>query len=433
MTKWEDALFAPQRVAVVGASASPGKAGALFLRNLTAVEVGFAGEVVAIHPSAREILGCRSYSCLAAVPEPVDLAIIVTPPEAVPDVVEDCGVARVPVAVVISGGFAESGPDGVARQRNVVRIAAAQDRSGPWPELLRCDQYRLRPQRVAVHWPAERGGISLITQSGAYGMAAFTRSSEDGIGFAKIAALGNKIDLDEADLLECLGRDPETRVVAMLLESIGDGRRLFEVATEVTAQKPVVVLKTGCHPSAQRAAASHTAALASDVAVTFAALRQAGVHVVEDGLALLDVAASLDRQPPLRGRNVGIITNSGGTGVELTDLLEAKGLAVPALSPGLQATIASLLPPHGSAVNPDRCHDRLGPLRRYVRSRGRRSDEFGEVDAVVPVLLQRSALMPEVADAVIAAASERESGARSSQSTSAGWRRDRPTPIARNC
>jgi acyl-CoA synthetase (NDP forming) len=128
-------------------------------------------------------------------------------------------------------------------------------------------------------------------------MAAFSRSVDEGVGFAKIIALGNKIDLDEAELLEFLGGDPETTVVAMLLESISDGRRLFEVATAVTALKPVVVLKTGRHPDAQRAAASHTAALSSDAAVTFAALRQAGVHLVEDGLALLDVAASLDRQP----------------------------------------------------------------------------------------------------------------------------------------
>ena len=178
-------------------------------------------------------------------------------------------------------------------------------------------------------------------------------------------------------MLEYLGRDPETRVVAMLLESISDGRRLFEAAAAVTPQKPVVVLKTGRHPDAQRAAASHTAALSGDAAVAFAALRQAGVHVVEDGLALLDVAASLDRQPPLRGRNIGIITNSGGTGVELTDLLEAKGLAVPALSPELQAAIGSVPAAAGIARQSHRCHDRLVALRRHVRGLGRRSDEFG--------------------------------------------------------
>jgi len=403
VTNWQEALFAPKRVAIVGASASPGKTGALFLRNLTAGDAGFAGKVVAIHPSAGEILGCPAYPCLTAVPEPVDLVIIVTPPEVVPGIVEDCGLARVPVAVVISGGFAESGPDGVARQRNVVHAAAAGSVRLLGPNCFGVINTACGLNASLSIGLPNRGGISLITQSGAYGMAAFSRSLEDGSGFAKIAALGNKADLDEADLLEYLGRDPETRVVAMLLESIEDGRRFFDVATAVSAQKPVVVLKTGRHPGAQRAAASHTAALTSDVAVTVAAFRQAGMQVVEDGLALLDVAASLDKQPPLRGRNVGIITNSGGTGVELTDLLEAKGLAVPALSPGLQAAIASYLPPHGSAVNPIDVTTDWGRFAVMYEATIDALMNSEEVDAVVPILLQRSALLPEVADAIIAA------------------------------
>jgi acyl-CoA synthetase (NDP forming) len=403
VTRWQDALFTPRRVAVVGASASASKAGTLFLRNLMAVEADFAGEVVAIHPSAREILGRPAYPCLAAVPEPVDLAIVVTPPAAVPDVVADCGAAGVPVAVVISGGFAEIGPHGAKLQREVARIAAAGGVRILGPNCFGVINTACGLNgSLSIGLPG-RGGISLVTQSGAYGMAAFSRSVDEGVGFAKIIALGNKIDLDEAELLEFLGGDPETTVVAMLLESISDGRRLFEVATAVTALKPVVVLKTGRHPDAQRAAASHTAALSSDAAVTFAALRQAGVHLVEDGLALLDVAASLDRQPALRGPNVGIITNSGGTGVELTDLLEAKGLAVPALSPALQATIACVLPPHGSAVNPI---DVTTDWQRFAAMYETFVDALmnsEEVDAVVPVLLQRSALMPEVSDAIIAA------------------------------
>ena len=403
MTDWQDALFTPRRVAVVGASASQGKAGALFLRNLTAVEAGFAGEVVAIHPSASEILGCPAYPSLGAVPEPVDLAIVITPPTAVPDVIADCGAAGVPVVIVISGGFAETGPRGVELQRKVASIAAAHGVRILGPNCFGVINTASGLNgSLSIGLPG-RGGISLLTQSGAYGMAAYSHSMDDGIGFAKIAALGNKIDLNEVELLEFMGRDPETKVVAMLLESISDGRRLFEAAAAVVMRKPVVVLKTGCHPDAQRAAASHTAALSGDEAIIFAALRQAGVHLVEDGLVLLDVAASLDRQPPLRGRNIGIVTNSGGAGVELTDLLESKGLAVPALSPGLQATIASQLPPQGSAVNPiDVTTDwqRFAAMYEFTVEALMTSSE---VDAVVPILLQRSALMPEVCDAVIAA------------------------------
>jgi acetate---CoA ligase (ADP-forming) len=403
MSDWQDALFSPRRVAIVGASASPGKAGSLFLRNLKAVGARFSGEVVAVHPSAKEILGCPAYPNLSAAPEPVDLAIVVTPSATVPGVVADCGAAGVRVAVVISGGFAETGAAGAELQREAARVA------------IECGVRVLGPNcfgvinttcglngSLSIGLP-KRGGVSLVTQSGAYGMAAYSRSTDDGVGFAKIVALGNKMDIDEVELLEFLGRDPETRVVAMLLESISDGRRLFEAAAALTAKKPVVVLKTGRHPDAQRAAASHTAALSGDVAVAFAALRQAGMHLVEDGLALLDVAASLDRQPPLRGRNIGVITNSGGTGVELTDLLEAKGLTVPALSPELQTAIASVLPPQGSPVNPiDVTTDwsRFAAIYEACVDALMNSDE---VDAVTPVLLQRSALMPEVSDAIIAA------------------------------
>jgi acetyltransferase len=383
----------------------------LFLGNLTAAEAGFAGEVIAIHPSASEILGCPAYPSFGAVPAPVDLAIIVTPPAAVPEVIADCGAAEVPVAIVISGGFAETGPRGVELQREVARIAVAHGVRILGPNCFGVINTASGLNgSLSIGLPG-RGGISVLTQSGAYGMAAYSRSMDDGIGFAKIVALGNKIDLDEAELLEFLGRDPETKVIAMLLESISDGRRLFEAAAAVVIRKPVVVLKTGRHPGAQRAAASHTAALSGDVAVIYAALRQAGVHLVEDGLTLLDVAASLDRQPPLRGRNIGIITNSGGAGVELADLLESKGLAVPALSPGLQAAIASQLPPQGSAVNPiDVTTDwqRFAAMYEFTVEALMNS---GEVDAVVPILLQRSALMPEVSDAIIAANERaRESG-----------------------
>jgi len=398
-------------VAVVGASASAGKAGALFLRNLTAVEAGFAGEVVAIHPSAREILGCPAYPSLKTVPARVDLAIIVTPPTAVPDIIADCGAAGVPVAIVISGGFAETGPRGVELQREVARIAAAHGVRILGPNCFGViNTVSGLNGSLSIGLP-ERGGISLLTQSGAYGMAAYSRSVDDGIGFAKIAALGNKIDLNEVELLEFMGRDPETKVIAILLESISDGRRLFEAVAAVVMTKPVVVLKTGRHPDARRAAASHTAALSGDAAVIFAGLRQAGAHLVEDGLALLDVAASLDRQPPLRGRNIGIITNSGGVGVELTDLLESRGLAVPALSSGLQTTIASQLPSQGSAINPI---DVTTDWQRFAAMYGFTVEALmasDEVDAVVPILLQRSALMPEVSDAIIAATEQaRERG-----------------------
>ncbi len=401
MNAWTEALFNPRRVAIVGASETPGKAGALFLRNLISPEAGFAGDVIAIHPSAATLMGVPAFPRLAAAPLPIDLAVIVTPPATLPAVVDDCGEAKVPVAVVISGGFAEIGGDGVELQRNIVQKAKARGVRLVGPNCFGViSAQRGLNASLSIGLP-KSGGVSLVTQSGAYGMAAFARSIDEGMGFSKITALGNKADVDETDVLAFLGADPETRVIALLLESIGDGRRLFETIAAITPTKPVVALKTGRHPAAQRAAASHTAALSSDAAVVDAALRQAGAHVVEDGLLLLDVAASLDRQPPLRGKNVAIITNSGGTGVELTDLLEAKGLAVPALSAALQEKIAATLPSHGSAINPIDVTTDWGRFAQMYGAAVELLMKSDEIDAVVPVLLQRSALMPEVGGAII--------------------------------
>ena len=375
MSNWQEALFNPQRVAVVGASATPGKAGALFLRNLTSAQSRFRGEVIGIHPSATELLGLPAFPGLDAVPAQIDLAIVVTPPATVPAVIKDCGRAKIPVAVIISGGFAETGAEGAELQRRTIETARALDVRVVGPNCFGVISTSCGLNASLSIGLPKKGGVSLVTQSGAYGMAAYSRSVDEGMGFSKIVALGNKADVDEADLLAFLGRDPDTQTIALLLESISDGRRLFDAIASITPTKPVVALKTGRSASGQRAAASHTAALSGDAAVAIAALRQAGAHIVEDGLSLLEVAASLDRQPPLRGTNVAIITNSGGTGVELTDLLEGQGLAVPALSPALQETCR-----HGAATTrivrkPCRRDNRLGAFPANVWLLGRNADE----------------------------------------------------------
>lgn len=403
MSDWERALFAPRRVALVGASATPGKLGHLFMQNLTAADSGFRGEVVAVHPKLTEILGRPGYPSLAAIPGGADLAVIVAPPAEAPAILADCAKAAVPLAVIISGGFAETGAGGQALERRTLEAARAGGVRIVGPNCFGVISASAGLNAsLGLGMPA-RGGIALYTQSGAYGMAAFTRSQEDLIGFSRVVACGNKADIDETDMLRAFGRDPETRVIAMLLESIGDGRRFFEAAAEIAPRKPIVVLKTGRGEAGRRAAASHTAALATDTAVTLTALRQAGIHLVEDGLTLLDLAATLDRQPPLTGRRIAVITNSGGTGVELADLMEAQGLRVPGLSEALQSAIRPALPAYGSAANPV---DVTTEWRRFPEMYGISLEallESDEVDGVVPVLLQRSALMPEVTDRVIAA------------------------------
>ncbi len=408
MADWGDALFEPRSVALVGATPAPGKVGHVVLRNLLAT---WSGEVHPIHPTETEILGRRCRPSVSDVPGKVDLAVIVVPASATPTVIEDCAAAGVRAAIIIGGGFAEAGPAGRALQERVAAVARAGGIRIVGPNCFGViNVHGGLNASIGIGLP-EAGGVSLFSQSGAYGMAAFSRSKDGEIGFAKVIAPGNTMDLNEVDVLRYLGTDPRTRVIAMLLESISDGAALVETARAVTPHKPVVILKTGRGESGRRAAASHTAALAGDAAVATAALRQAGVRLVTDGLTLLDVAAALDRQPAPRGGRVAVVTNSGGTGVELADLLEAQGLTVPRLSAGLQARIRVHLPAHASTENPV---DLTVDWERFPKMYGetiRALLDSDEVDALIPVLLHRSALIPEVTDRVIAeVTSARERG-----------------------
>ena len=407
MNAWGPAAFSPRRVALVGASGEVGKVGRLLLDNLL---LGGAREVVPIHPSAKELLGLAAHASVADAPRPIDLAVIVTPAQATPQVIADCARARVPVALILSGGFAETGPDGAALEACLLQSARAGGVRLIGPNCFGLINVAAGLNAsLAMGLPA-RGGVSLFTQSGSYGMAAFSRSQEGAIGFAKVLAAGNKADLSEVDALRFFAADPETRVIALVLEAIADGPALVAALRAVTPAKPVVILKTGRGAAGKRAAASHTAALAQDFAVARAALRQAGAVLVDDGLTLFDVAAALDRQPPLRGKRVAIITNSGGTGVELADLLETEGLDVPSLSTPLREAIARHLPAHGSAANPV---DVTTDWKRFPAMYGQSLAALlasDEVDAVVPVLLQRSALDAGVVDAVIEASRSAAAG-----------------------
>lgn len=412
MKPWGTAAFAPRRVALVGASAEAGKAGRLLLDNLLA---SGQHEIVAIHPTARDIGGHAAYPSVAAAPGEIDLAVIVTPAATTPQIIADCALAGVPVALILSGGFKETGSAGAAIEADVLRAARAGSDSGGvriiGPNCFGLiDVQRGLNASLAMGLP-RAGGVSLFTQSGSYGMAAFSRSQDGAIGFAKVLAAGNKADVSEVDAIRYFGADPQTRVIALVLESIADGPALVAALREVTPVKPVVILKTGRGTAGKRAAASHTAALAQDFAVAQAVLRQAGAVLVDDGLSLFDVAAALDRQPPLRGKRVAIISNSGGTGVELADLLEAQGLEVPALSASLQQGIAAHLPAHGSAANPVDVTTDWKRFATMYRESLRALLASDEIDAVVPVLLQRSALDEGVVAAVIEESAEARTAA----------------------
>jgi acyl-CoA synthetase (NDP forming) len=389
------AVFEPRRVALVGASDRPGSVGRLLWDNLA----DFPGEVLPVCPAAT-VGGEMAYADLRDVPGQVDLAVIATPAATVPGIIGAAADKGVRAAVVLSAGFAETGDVGAKLQADAVAAARAGGVRLVGPNCFGVQNADLPLNAsIAAGTPRGGGGVTIVTQSGSYGMAVHALGQDEGLRVAKVFAAGNKADITDAELLGYLREDPETRVICLLLESITDARRFFTEARQTTPHKPVIAVVGGRTGAGQRAAVSHTAALGTDDAIRDAALRQAGVVRVRTGLQALDGARALATQPIPRGRRVAVVTNSGGTGVELTDLLADEGLTIPELSGPLQDQLRALLPAYGSARNPVD----MTPAWRLFTTVYPAAIELlahsGEVDAVVPVLLQRSA-SSEVAAAV---------------------------------
>ena len=389
------AVFEPRRVALVGASDRPGSVGRLLWDNLAT----FPGEVVPVSQSS-QVGGQAAYPSLSDVPGPVDLAVVATPAATVPGIVRAAAGKAVAAAVVLSAGFAEAGDEGAKLQAEAVAAARAGGVRLVGPNCFGVQNSRLPLNAsIAAGLPRGGGGVAVVTQSGSYGMAVHALGQDEGLRVAKVLAAGNKADISDAELLSYLRDDPDTTVICLLLESITQAREFFTEACLTTPHKPVIAVLGGRTSAGQRAALSHTAALATDDAARDAALRQAGVVRVRTGLQALDAARALSSQPLPRGRRVAVVTNSGGTGVELTDLLADQGLELPELSQPLQDRLRAIMPSYASARNPVDMTPAWhlfttvypGAIDMLARS--------GEVDVVVPVLLQRSA-SAEVAAAV---------------------------------
>ena len=340
-----ESFISPRGVAVVGASREPDKPGHVILQML--LENRRRGllkaEVYPVNPNAEEILGVKCYRSVKELPEGVDLAIVAVPAKLVPGVIRELGSQGIRAAVVISAGFSEVGN----RELELELERAAKEAGvrvmgpncigiySPWSgvdTLFIPSVKTLGDGRVVVSAPRpERGYVALISQSGAVGTAALDYMAGEGIGLSHFFSIGNKIDVDEVELLRVLENDELTRVILLYLESIKRGREFVEVAGRVTKKKPVVALKAGRTAAGRRAAASHTAALAGVDEVYNAAFERSGVVRASDLEELFDFAKALLYQPPPRGPRVGIVTDGGGAGVMATDMAEMLGLEVPEL------------------------------------------------------------------------------------------------------
>ena len=382
-----DAVFNPSLVAVVGASDRPGKVGAVVWRNLA----DFDGEVVPVTSSSSSVGGVPAARSLTEVEGDVDLAVLVVPARAAPTVARQAAVKGVGAVVVLAGGFAETGHEGAELQAELVKAAGPVRIVGPNCFGVQNMAVGLNASMTAAG-SHEPGGIALITQSGAYGMAIHAMAPDEHLRFGKVYSSGNKADIGDHEAIRYLHADLDTDIICLLAESVTDGAELAAAIREAAPTMPVIVAKTGRSEAGARAARSHTGSLGTDDAIFRAAMRQAGAVTVRTGLEMLDVARLLAGQPLPGGHRAAIITNSGGTGVELVDLLATEGVDVPELSPGLQSRIAEQIPAFASPRNPvdiTPIWPRFAELYPWLIDTLARS---GEVDLVIPVLLQRAAM-----------------------------------------
>ena len=341
-------LFEPRAIAVIGASANPEKIGYRIVENI--VRSGYPGGVFPINPRGGEILGLRVCATLAEVEEQVDVAVIAIPAGRVLDAVEACGVKGVKNLVIITSGFSEVG--NLETERQIVRAAREHGMRVLGPNIF--GVYSAKSSLDATFGPGgiTPGPVAIITQSGALGIAMIGKTATESVGLSALVSVGNKADIDEADLLEYLATDDRTRAILMYVEGVKHGDRLQRTLAEVTCRKPVVVIKSGRSKRGSMAAASHTGSLAGADEVFDSVMRQCGVlraESIQEAFTWIRYLASTPLPP---GDEAVIVTNGGGIGVMATDACEKHGVALYDDQAVLVETFSGVMPDFGSSKNP---------------------------------------------------------------------------------
>jgi acetyl coenzyme A synthetase (ADP forming)-like protein len=337
-----DAFFNPCSVAIVGATKTINKAGHVIFKNFAENKKRgvFKGEVFPVNPYEDSILGFKCYPSVKDIPIEVELVVIVVPAQIVPQIMEDAASKKVKAVIIISSGFAEIGNH--EPENKIISIAEKAGIRVLGPNCLGVydpkkgvDTLFLPETKVlttgeeVIATPRPMpGNIAMVTQSGAFGVAAIDYLTGRQIGISKFVSFGNKCDVDEAEMLNYLLYDNETKVILLYVEDIKSGRKFIEVAKEVTKKKPIVALKAGRTEAGARAAASHTGAIAGSDNIYDAAFAQTGILRAKDMEEFFDAGKALAMQPPTAGEDVGIITDAGGPGIMAADECELLGLSV---------------------------------------------------------------------------------------------------------
>lgn len=346
--KVDPGLFCPRSIAVIGASSDPRKIGYSVFGNL----LTYPGPLYPVNPGRAEVLGKPAFAKVSDIPGPVDAAVIAIPAPAVEKAMEELAAHGTRLAIIISSGFRETGPEGSEREERILATARASGMRLIGPNCLGIVLPHESINTTFDPVSPLKGHIAFISQSGAIITTIVDWSVPEEIGFSAVISVGNQLDLDFIDFLEFAGGQPETRAIVLYIEEIKDGRAFLDAVREISRNKPVIVLKSGSSAMGKRAAASHTGSLAGDFEVYLSAFRQAGATPVFSILETFDLAKLLVWQGYPAGKRAVVVSSAGGFAVLASDYAERYGVVLPVLSPRLLDELDRFLPPIWNRANP---------------------------------------------------------------------------------
>jgi acetyltransferase len=376
-------FFAPRGVAVVGASHNPTRLGFGLARNL--LQSGYTGAVHLVNPRGGTLLGHPVYTDIAAIPDPVELAVLLVAAPVMAATLTACGERGIKAAIVASGGFREVGAEGAALEAACVAVARSYGMRLLGPNCIGLvDTHRPIDTTFLPPPGPARGHIAFLSHSGAICAALIDWSRREGFGFSTLVSLGNQADVRESDLLPAVSADSRTRVITLYLEGLAAGRDFVQTARQITPRIPIIALKAGRSSAGQQAIASHTGALAGQEVAIDAGFRRCGVIRANSTEELFDCARALSTCPLPTGNRVAVLTNAGGPGVTAIDALEAHGLAIATLQPATRTALQAFLPAAAALNNPVDMLASASP-EEYAASLGHLLADPG-VDAVLVLI-----------------------------------------------
>lgn len=347
-------ILYPNTVAVVGASTKETSVGRAVFSNI--LKSNFQGVVYPVNPKAKSILSIRTYPSVLAIDDEIDLVVIITPRESVPDVLEECGKKNVHGAVIITAGFKEIGEDGKALEEKVLQAAKKHNISLIGPNCLGVinTSPKISLNASFAGTIPKRGSVAFISQSGAVGVAALEYAQKEDFGFSKFVSIGNKADLNECDILESLKEDEETKVILLYVEDLEEPKRFLELSQTITTEygKPIIAIKSGRTKEGQKAASSHTGALSGSDEMYDSLFIQSGVVRVETLEELFEYALAFSNQPLPSGNRAVIVTNAGGPGIMTTDACVRYGVNLAEFSDNTLTELKQKLPITANTHNP---------------------------------------------------------------------------------